>query len=423
MQVDSSPRDDAHVSGFPTMVASRRQRRPTRARLLAWFLLICPVLVALIYPTAQDYLRAASLLARIANPQAKGWLANYDVRPVDIRDSAFEFDGESIPARVYLPRGVASAPGIVVAHGMHELGINEPRLVDFARSLAASGFFVMTPQLPDVADFQLDGDATELIGAAAQSFAQELGASRVGVMSVSFSGGLALRAASDSPYRESIAWVAVLGADYDLAHVLRFYATGGAVRPDGSVERLTPHEYGPLIVMYDSPRDFFAPADVDKGQAAIRSLLEGKDQESEAFTKQMTPSGQEIMQRIYDKQFESFRPAILAMLDKRREQLDAASPAGHLRFLRVPVLLIHGSDDTVIPATELLWLEQHIPEEYLLDALVSPAITHVEVGRKVTLREHFALVRWMALLLRQARNTPPSKLTQVPAGEWVASPA
>ena len=51
----------------------------------------------------------------------------------------------------------SSAPGIVVVHGMHELGINEPRLVNFARSLAASGFFVMTPQVPGIADYRVRG--------------------------------------------------------------------------------------------------------------------------------------------------------------------------------------------------------------------------------------------------------------------------
>ena len=116
-----------------------------KARLLAWLLLLIPVVVALLYPLAQDYLRAASVLDRISDPHATGWIANYDVHPVDVRDTTFDFRGKSIPARIYLPRGVGFAPGIVVVHGMHQLGIDEPRLVGFARSLAASGFFVMTP--------------------------------------------------------------------------------------------------------------------------------------------------------------------------------------------------------------------------------------------------------------------------------------
>ena len=75
----------------------------------------------------------------------------------------------------------------------------------------------------------------------------------------------------------------------------------------------------------------------------------------------------------------------------------------------MPVLLLHGSDDTVIPPTEMLWLERDIPKDQLLDALVSPAITHVEVGSKATLRERLALVHWMALMIREARTTETCK--------------
>src|SRR5580704_14441747 len=95
-------------------------RSPSRkARMLAWLLLLLPIVVALVYPIAQDYLRAASLLRRVSDPHATGWLANYDVHPVDVRDTTFDFRGHQIPARIYTPRGIGFAPGIVVAHGMH----------------------------------------------------------------------------------------------------------------------------------------------------------------------------------------------------------------------------------------------------------------------------------------------------------------
>ncbi len=397
-------------------------RSPSRrARLLAWLLLLLPVVVALLYPIAQDYLRAVSLLQRISNPHAGGWIANYDTHPVDTQDSTFDFRGKSIPARVYLPRGVAFAPGIVVLHGMHELGIDEPRLVSFARSLAASGFFVMTPLLPGIADYRVEGQSADLIGTAAQNFARQLGVAKVGIFAISFSGGLALVAACDPQYAPSIAWVASVGGYYDLAHVLRFYATGEAIRPDGSVEHLTPHEYGPLIVIYDEPRDFFAPQDAPAAHDALKLLLSGNGKASEALTHTMTPADQETMQHIYHKQRESLAQAILAEIDRRADQLAAASPAGRLRFLRVPVLLLHGSDDTIIPPTELLWLKRDIPHDELIAALITPAIGHVELGNKVSLRDKLALVHWMATMIRQARNADTGKgPAQLPAGTWLA---
>jgi dienelactone hydrolase len=395
----------------------------TKPRILAWALLLLPVALILLYPIAQNYLRAASVLARLNDPNASGWIANYDIHPVDMRDETFDFNGKATPARMYSPRGVGFAPGIVVVHGMHELGINEPRLVSFARSLAASGFFVMTPQVQGLAEYRVEAESAEVIGTAAQFFARQLEVPKVGVLGISFSGGLALVAATDPRYGNSIGWIAAVGAHYDLAHVLHFYATGEAERPDGTFEHLTPHEYGPLIVVLDRPGDFFPAQDAAKATEAIKLVLADEGKKSEALTAQMTPAGQEVMQRIYHKQLDSFRQALLGEIDKDREQLAAASPAGRLAFLRAPVLLLHGSDDTVIPPTELLWLKQRIPPEYLLDALISPAISHVDVGRKASFREQLALVHWMEELIREARNAPRAQSAELPGGTWVLTPA
>ncbi len=344
------------------------------------------------------------------------------MRPVDVRDTSFQFEGRAIPARVYTPRGVISAPAIMVVHGMHQLGIEEPRLVGFARSLAASGFLVVTPLVPGIADYRVEGTSAELIGTAAQAFAHELQVPRVGVLALSFSGGLALLAAADPRYAPSIAWVATVGAHYDLAHVMEFFATGNAPLPDGRVEHFQPHEYGPLIVIYDEPQDFFAPQDAATAREALKLLLGGNGKVSEALTAKMTAADQQTMQHIYHHHREALAPAILAEIQKQRQKLAEASPAGHLASLQIPVMLLHGSDDTVIPPTELAWLQREIPKDKVRAALVSPAISHVEVGSKASLLDRLALVHWMAEMLALARATGESgDSSHLPAGLWLAT--
>jgi pimeloyl-ACP methyl ester carboxylesterase len=405
-----------------TIVPWQKSTPTRKTRLLAWLLLLLPIVVALIYPVAQNYLRAASLLERVSDPHASGWIANYDVHPVEVADSTFDFRGKTIPARTYLPRGVAFAPGIVVVHGMHELGIDEPRLVSFARSLAASGFFVMTPLVPGIADYRVQAESADVIGTAARDFAQQLDVPKVGVFAISFSGGLALLAASDPQYAPSIGWVASIGGYYDLGHVLRFFATGDARRPDGSVEHLQAHEYGPLIVIYDEPQDFFSSQDAPIAHESLKLLLHDDGKGSEALMRTMSPPGQQIMQDLYHKQRESLAPAILAEIQKRSEELAAASPAGHLRFLQAPVLLLHGSDDTIIPPTEMLWLKRDIPSGNLVDALESPVLGHVDIGAKSSWRDRLALVHWMAMMIHTARSSAASGgLKNLPAGSWFMS--
>ena len=398
-----------------------QDRHPShKARVLAWLLLVIPILVALLYPATQDYLRAASLLERVSNPKATGWLARYDVHPVDVYDTSFDFRGKMLPARVYLPRGVGFAPGIVVVHGMHQLGIEEPRLVSFARALASSGFFVMTPLVPGIADYRVDAQSADVIGAAASDFAQQISVPKVGVFAISFSGGLALVAAADSEYATSIAWVASIGGYYDLAHVLHFFATGDAVLPGGSAQHLEPHEYGPLIVIDDEPQDFFSPHDAPLAHQALTLLLHDQGKDSEAITKKMSAAGQQVMQELYQKKRQALTAKMIAEIDSRSDELAAASPAGHLRFLRVPVLLLHGSDDRVIPPTEIEWLKRDIPPEHLVAALVSPAIGHVEVGNSMSWSERLALVHWMAKMIHTARSSAGGRQPEhMPAGLWL----
>jgi pimeloyl-ACP methyl ester carboxylesterase len=83
------------------------------------------------------------------------------------------------------------------------------------------------------------------------------------------------------------------------------------------------------------------------------------------------------------------------------------SPHGHLSAIRVPVLLLHGTGDTVIPASEAQWLSSEIPPQYLREALISPLITHVEVGGEPGMREKAALVEFMAAMLNESDHLRP----------------
>ena len=88
------------------------------------------------------------------------------------------------------------------------------------------------------------------------------------------------------------------------------------------------------------------------------------------------------------------------------------------------MLLLHGSDDVIIPPTEMLWLQRDIPKKYLVDALISPAIGHVDFGVKVKLRDRLALVHWMALMIHEARTAGDGQDSMhLPAGLWLASVA
>ena len=63
-----------------------------------------------------------------------------------------------------------------------------------------------------------------------------------------------------------------------------------------------------------------------------------------------------------------------------------------------------GTGDEVIPASESQWLANEIAPQFLRAFLVSPAITHVEVGGKPTFSDKVALVHFMAQMMRCLRG-------------------
>ena len=96
------------------------------------------------------------------------------------------------------------------------------------------------------------------------------------------------------------------------------------------------------------------------------------------------------------------RPELLAEIDRRaRDDMKTVSPHGRLGSLRAHVYLLHGAGDTVIPATETLWLAQDVPPASLRTALVSPAIEHVEL-KEPTLGDQWALVHFMGQVIGEA---------------------
>src|SRR5262249_34379370 len=127
------------------------------------------------------------------------------------------------PGVLYLPRGSVPAHGLVLAHGIHEDGIREPRLIAFARALAATALAVLTPELVDLAHYRVTHASAVRIAEAARTLAARLGTRQVAVFGVSFGGGLALRAACEPGLRGAIERVITLGAHHDAGVVARFF--------------------------------------------------------------------------------------------------------------------------------------------------------------------------------------------------------
>lgn len=99
--------------------------------------------------------------------------------------------------------------------GLHPAGIDEPRLVAFARELARTHVTVVTSDLPELRRFEIASALTDRVEEAAVSAATDASLApvgRIGLMGISFSGGLAVVAAGRPRLRNHLSYVFALRA-------------------------------------------------------------------------------------------------------------------------------------------------------------------------------------------------------------------
>ena len=354
-------------------------------------------------------MRAAGLLLRIENPQKAGWLSGVHTYPIVESLTEIRTPSGRIRARLYTPQGIANAPGMLVVHGVHHLGIDEPRLVAFARALSASGIQVLTPELASLADYQVDAGSIDVIGYSARNLSQSL-RQKVGVLGISFGGGLSLIAASKPQFERYIRFVVSVGAHDDLERVSQFFISNQIAWPDGTTLQMSAHDYGSLILIYSHTEDFFPPAEVAIAHDALRLLLWEKVDESRKKAEELSPPSRAKMELLYDRKVDPLAAEIERVIGQHRAEMAVVSPHDQLKSLHVPVLLLHGSADNVIPPTELLWLEHDVPPPDLVMALTSPVLSHVSLEGKPTLADNLRLVHFMAKMLELVDDRQGSPL-------------
>jgi dienelactone hydrolase len=369
--------------------------RPKRAALA--FAVITLALAALAWQPVDRHWHAAHLLTSLAYaPPA----SSIEALPSDLveTDLVIPQEGGTLRARCYRLASAARGQGLVVAHGVHHKGIDERRLVPFARALAREGLVVLTPELRDLADYRITLSGADDIEASVLYLSQQrdwVGGHRVGVLGFSFAGGLSLVAASRPALRGRLAYVASLGGHHDIERVLRFFVSNEIPTPMG-LEKRTAHEYGLVVFVYGNVQAFIPEPDQETARSLLREWLKEDREAARALAKGCTTAPCHGLLDLLEKgNVQELGSRALALIEAHPAQLAALSPKGKLHAIEAPVYLLHGTGDSVIPPSESDWAAQELgPHPHRL--LVTPLIEHVEVSKPASFTEKLALVRFMA---------------------------
>lgn len=359
--------------------------------------------MVLLYPLGA-HLRAMSLLLRFSNPDATGFAASFANHPFHEEDGSAQTPHGALRFRLYIPQDVKTPNGVVLLHGVHHLGIEDPRMWALARALAGAGVLVMTPELQDLADYHVTPQTIDVIGDSAVLLSSHMNQT-VGVLGLSFAGGLSLLAAERPEYTKKIGFVLAIGAHDDMTRVARFFASNTIQRADGSETQLTAHEYGVLVLAYSHLEDFFSPQDIPVAREVLRQRLwELPDATKQAEA--LSPAGKTEFDDLLHHR-DLLRQALLQEIKLHKDEMDSVSPHGKIASMPVPVYLLHGAGDTVIPATESVWLAKDLPPQEVKAELISPALVHVNMEEKITWQQQWQLMDFMAQVLEATDKLQP----------------
>ncbi len=366
-----------------------------RARILLATAGVLGLLVLAAWRPVDAHLRAASLLERFGDVTRGS---------ADVTEEAFPIAGArfTIRGRLYTPHGTPRG-AILLVPGVHHLGIDEARLVRFARAIGSAGVVVLTVETGALKDYRIEGASADDIGEAAHALRAHVG-HPVGVMGMSFAGGLALLAASDPRFAPDVAFVVAVPAPTTISR-----ASSASSRPTRSRAPTAPSHASPRIptgrsssFTTGSPTSSRRPTSPVRATPSASGSQEEKDSRPPRASRPLTYDARAKLTVLFDGGIATIAPELLAEIDAHSDTMQAASPHGRLGGLHAPVFLLHGAGDSVIPATETLWLAADIPKGLVRDELVSPALVHVELEGEPSKREKWALVHFMAEVLEAA---------------------
>lgn len=385
------------------------------------------IALAALGTAALPYVDALAFVVRAARlPGAAATLAAWRSEPIAARET-FDLPTRHGPvaARLYRPAGGWSR-AVTLVPGVHMDGIDESRLVGMADDLAKSGYLVLTVAPPDLRRFQITPANTDVIEDAAAWLAARPDLApdgRVGMIGISFSGGLSLVAAGRPSLRGRVAFVLSFGGHGDLPRVLRYLCSGQAqahpsaaalARVPGAEHLATrpPHDYGVAVVLLGLADHVVPAAQVAPLREGIRLYLAASsltlvdmaraDQEfahARAYAATLPEPARTLMTAVNDRAVDKLGPVLLPVLDEAAAIQDPALSPERSPITDAPVFLLHGADDTVIPSAETVMLADYLHGHTPVHALLSGLITHAEVDQAASSVEVWRLVGFWKTLM------------------------
>jgi pimeloyl-ACP methyl ester carboxylesterase len=263
---------------------------------------------------------------------------------------------------------------------------------------------------PDLQRFKITPEVTDVIEDAVMWTSEQpqfRTDGKIGVVGISFTGGLAIVASGRASIRDRVAFVMSFGGHGDLARALHYLASGEVLGNLEQAKRSSavlgaehvgvhpPHDYGLAVVLLNLADRVVPPDQVAALARGIDGFLLASSlavtdppksvpvfEEMKKYQETLPEPSRTYMQYVNDRAVDKLGPVLLPVIEslKNHPGMSALS-AERAAPPTAPIFLLHGIDDSVIPSVETVLLAEHLKGKADVTGLLSGLITHAEVNR------------------------------------------
>ncbi len=302
-------------------------------------------------------------------------------------------------ADLYQP-GEKSLAGIVLIPGVAQHGRDDPRLVTFANTLARFRFVVLVPEIPNLRDLKIRAEDSQTIKDAFKYLASQNDFSsqaQIGIGAFSYAVGPAILAALDPTIRDKVDFILSVGGYYNIEKTITYFTTG-QFRYQNEWHFLEPNAYGKWVFVLSNLERLSDPIDKENFRRIAQRKMNNPNAIIDDLTINLSPEASSILMLLQNQDPELTSNLILGLPAAIRIDLSALDLSSKdLNQLKAHLILLHGTDDNIIPYTESIALANAIAENqaelFLIDGLAHVNLHPQKLDKWIMLRAIEALLK------------------------------
>ena len=294
---------------------------------------------------------------------------------------------------------------IIIFPGASPYAENHPGMIMLGNALRNAGYTVYLPRIPSLKNLILEKENIDWFAHCYQELAHKRIDRKDDIMIVGLSyGGASLLRATLDPRMQSPKPKSILsyGTYYSISTALDFFMTG-YIKYNNQTYKITPHEWGPIVLFYNFIDTIETTYDKTQIKAILKYRIKDDDENVKHEMKKLEECKEkQLLENILAGNLtEKMKELVQMMIEKNDDLLSYLSPENWIHKIKDKVFIMHGANDSMVPFTESIYLDQKLDNSTLL---ISFLYEHREIstdrGMLFKIKEFIKLIRFNAQYIR-----------------------